>query len=116
MLAISSLRHSPHRNISYLPYPTDLTDAEWQTVEALLPQEGSVTGVPCRPVTHSPRRIVNAILSVARTGCAWRQLPHDFPSWKTVYWYFTRRNANGMLDHLHNPLREMVRIAEGRKG
>ncbi|MFI9106490.1 transposase [Streptomyces fildesensis] len=24
-----------------------------------------------------------------RTGCAWRQLPKDFPPWPTVYWYFT---------------------------
>jgi transposase len=71
-------------------------------------------GLPCRPVTHSRRRIVDAILYVARTGCAWRQLPHDFPSWKTVYWYFTRWNTNGTLDHLHNALREKVRIAEGR--
>jgi transposase len=66
------------------------------------------------PATHSPRRIVDAILYVARTGCAWRQLPPDFPSWKTVYWYFMRWNANGTLDHLHNALREKVRIAEGR--
>ena len=31
-----------------------------------------------------------------------------------MYWYFTRWNANGTLDHLHNALREKVRIAEGR--
>ncbi len=42
------------------------------------------------------------------------KLPHDFPSWKTVYWYFTRWNNNGTLDHLHNALREKVRVAEGR--
>ncbi|MGW4026934.1 transposase [Streptomyces sp. NPDC005009] len=23
-----------------------------------------------------------------RTGCAWRQLPHDFPPWQTTHWYF----------------------------
>jgi transposase len=34
--------------------------------------------------------IVDAILFVVRTGCAWRQLPADFPPWQTVYWYFTR--------------------------
>jgi transposase len=31
---------------------------------------------------------VDAILYVVRTGCAWRQLPADFPPWQTVYWYF----------------------------
>ena len=53
-------------------------------VEPLLPPEGSVAGLPCRPLTHSRRRIVDAILYVARTGCAWRQLSHDCPSWNTV--------------------------------
>ncbi|GAA1886193.1 transposase [Actinomadura bangladeshensis] len=24
------------------------------------------------------------------TGCAWRQLPTDFPSRQTVYWYSVR--------------------------
>ena len=111
---MSSLRHGPHRSTWYLPYPSDLTDAQWRLVEPLLPPEGSVTGLPCRPLTHSRRRIVDAILYVARTGCAWRQLPHDFPSWKTVYWYFTRWSTNGTLDQLHNALREKVRVAEGR--
>src|SRR5919202_1184795 len=112
--AMSSLRHGPHRSTCSLPYPSDLTDAQWRLIEPLLPPEGSVTGLPCRPLTHSRRRIVNAIEYVARTGCAWRQLPHDFPSWKTVYWYFTRWSTNGTLDHLHNALREKVRVAEGR--
>jgi hypothetical protein len=31
---------------------------------------------------------VDAIVYVVRTGCAWRQLPVDFPPWQTVYWYF----------------------------
>jgi transposase len=31
---------------------------------------------------------VDAISYVVRTGCAWRQLPADFPPWQTVYWYF----------------------------
>ncbi|MBO0883461.1 MAG: transposase, partial [Mycobacterium sp.] len=34
--------------------------------------------------------IVDAILYVVRTGCAWRQLPADFLPWETVYWYFGR--------------------------
>ncbi|MFE3112445.1 transposase [Kitasatospora indigofera] len=28
---------------------------------------------------HPRRRIVDAIFCVVRTGCAWRQLPPDFP-------------------------------------
>jgi transposase len=42
-----------------------------------------------RPLKHARRRIVESIQYVNRTGCAWRQLPHDFPRWQTVYWYFS---------------------------
>lgn len=32
----------------------------------------------------------DTVLYVARTGCACRQLPADFPPWQTVYWYSVR--------------------------
>ncbi len=65
-------------------YLTDLSDAEWECIEGLLPtpeNEG-------RPRLHSLREILNAIFYVVKSGCAWRLLPHDFPPWKTVYHYF----------------------------
>jgi transposase len=34
------------------------------------------------------RTIVNAIVYVLRSGCAWRLLPHEWPPWQTVYHYF----------------------------
>src|SRR5664279_3100490 len=67
-----------------------------------------------RPAIHPRRRIVEAILYVNRTGCSWRQLPHDFPPWDTVYWYFKRWNAEGTTDRIHNALRDAVRDAVGR--
>lgn len=30
------------------------------------------------------REIWNALMYIARTGCSWRQLPHDFPPWGDV--------------------------------
>jgi transposase len=36
-------------------------------------------------MVHARRVIVNAIVYVNRTGCAWRHLPNDFPPWRTVY-------------------------------
>ena len=67
-----------------------------------------------RPAVHPSRRIVDAILYVDRTGCAWRQLPHDFPPWATVFWYFKQWREDGMVDRLHDALRDRVRDAEGR--
>jgi putative transposase len=58
--------------------------------------------------------IVDAILYVNRTGCAWRYLPADFPPWRTVYGYFKRWRDDGTLQQLHDRLRDQVRIAAGR--
>ena len=73
------------------PYRSDLSDAEW----ALIEPELSAWRAPrlSRKVSsnqplHDLREIVNAILYVNRTGCAWEYLPHDFPPFKTVYGYF----------------------------
>ena len=41
-----------------------------------------------RPRVWPVRRIVEAILYLDQTGCAWRYLPADFPPWQTVYGYF----------------------------
>ena len=61
-------------------YPSDLTDAQWELIAPMVPVPSAG-----RPPIHSRRRIVDAILYVNRTGCSWRQLPHDFPKWETVY-------------------------------
>lgn len=68
-----------------------------------------------RPAVHSRRRIVEAILYVTRSGCAWRMMPHDFPPWDTVYWNFQRWNEDGTTDRIHDALRDAVRQAAGRK-
>lgn len=73
-------------------YPSDLTDARWALIEPLVPAP-SKDGR--RPV-HQPRDLVNAILYVARSGCAWRVLPAGYPPWQTVYRYFTRWHAAGV--------------------
>lgn len=91
-------------------YPSDLTDAQWGLIEAMVP---AVRGGG-RPAEHARRRIVEAILYVVRTGCSWRQLPHDFPPWPTVYWYFKQWRADGLVDRIHDALRDRVRDGAAR--
>jgi transposase len=91
-------------------YPSDLSDAEWALIEALLPAP-SGRG---RPPVHPRRVIVNAILYVNRAGCAWRYLPSDFPPWPTVYGYFATWRDDGTLARLHDQLRDQARAAAGR--
>ncbi|PPK66246.1 transposase [Actinokineospora auranticolor] len=94
-------------------YPSDLSDAEWVVVEPLLPAP-SAHPRGGRPEKHPRREIVDAILYVVRTGCAWRQLPADFPPWETVYWYFTRWKQRKLTFRMVDALRAMVREQAGR--
>lgn len=91
------------------PYPSDLTDQQWDLISPMVPVKPGG-----RPAKHDRRRIVEAILYLTRTGCSWRQLPHDFPPWDTVYWYFQRWNAEGTTDRIHDALRDATRDAAGR--
>ncbi len=60
------------------------------------------------------RQVVNAILSMARTGCQWRLLPKDFPPRGTVRGYFHAWRRDGTLNRTnHQPLMA-AREAEGR--
>lgn len=93
------------------PYPSDVSDAEWKILEPLLPQ-------PCqrgRALTYQRREILNAIFYLLRSGCAWRMLPHDFPSYKIVSHYFYTWRDDGSWQKLHDALRGKVRRAAGRK-
>lgn len=97
------------RSSSPARYPSDLTDEQWALIEPMV-----VVKPGGRPAKHPRRRIVNAILYVNRTGCSWRQMPHDFPPWDTVYWYFQRWAEDGTTDRIHDALRDAVRDGDGR--
>ena len=49
-----------------------------------------------------------------RAGCAWRLLPHDFPKWQTVYYYFRRWQKDGTWQRIHYFLRAEVRVTARR--
>jgi putative transposase len=74
----------PPRTVTTQPralYDTDLTDAQWELLRPLLPPPPGGG----RPRTTDMREVLNAILYVLRSGCAWDLLPHDFPPAGTVY-------------------------------
>jgi putative transposase len=92
-------------------YATDLTDVEWAIVAPYVPapMKGG------RPPKWSRREILNAILYVLKTGCPWHLLPHDFPPYSTVFWYFRRWRKEGIWENLNRVLREKVRQQLGRE-
>lgn len=75
-------------------YPTDLTDDEWEQVKYLLVSHARFG----RKRKVDEREILNAIMYVLWTGCAWRMLPHDLPAWSTVYYYYSRWDSDGTLN------------------
>jgi putative transposase len=96
------------------PYPTDLTDEQWQRLAVYLPRPKSGGPQGGRPATVDLREVVNACGYHLRAGGAWRLLPHDFPPWPTVYHYFRQWRRDGTWERIHARLREDVRLEAGR--
>src|SRR5215203_1564798 len=93
-------------------YPTDLSDAEWNYIEPHMPAPKEHG----RPRIHSPREILDAIFYVLRSGCQWRLLPHDFPRWPTVYYYFRAWRLDGTWERINRAIRERLWVDAGYRG
>jgi putative transposase len=92
-------------------YSADLTDGQWAVLEPFMPpvkKRGRKREV-------NLREVVNAILYISRTGCQWRNLPHDFPAKSTVWDYFNRFKKDGTLALIVDALRRRVRVEAGRE-
>jgi putative transposase len=46
-----------------------------------------------------------------KTGCQWRNLPKDFPNWKTVYSFYWRACLNGIWIKIQKELVKKTRIS-----
>ena len=93
-------------------YATSLTNAQWAVIEPLLPVRDPRHGG--RPLKFDRRLILDTILYVLRTGCAWRHVPHDLAPWDAAYRWFAAWTADGTWRRVHNALRDQVRARDGR--
>ena len=91
-------------------YDTDLTHAQWTLIAPMLPAPQALG----RPRTNL-RRILNALLYVAKAGCPWRLLPKDFPAWQTVYHVFRKWIREHVWEAFNARLRACVRARTGRR-
>ncbi len=92
------------------PYPTDVTDDEWDFAApylALIREDA-----PQRE--HDLRAVFNALRWLVKAGCSWRLLPHDFPPWEAVYQQARRWLAAGCFEAMAHDLRAVLRVAAGR--
>ena len=87
-------------------YETDLTDEQWKIIEPLF--------VGMRKRKWEKRELVNAVLYLVKTGCQWRNLPHDFPPAFTVHSFYRRARLSGLWDRILQHLVKLTRINAGR--
>lgn len=93
-------------------YPCALSDGMWEVVSAVLPVRDLARGG--RPLVYGHRLVIDTILYVLVSGCAWRLVPHDLAPWDAAYRWFRHWSGRGVWDDIHEALRDQVRLAEGR--
>jgi putative transposase len=92
------------------PYPTDLTDPQWQVIEPLIP----LAKPGGRPRQVDMREVLNTLFYQNKTGCQWEMLPHDLLPKSTVYDYFAAWRDDGTWQAILDALRGAVRVQQGR--
>lgn len=93
------------------PYPSDVSDEEWAFVAPYLTL--MTEDAPQRK--YPLREVFNALRYVVRGGIPWRMLPNDFPPWPVVYQQTQRWLKAGVFEAMVHDLREVMRLAEGRR-
>lgn len=92
-------------------YDSDLSDEEWVIIKQLLPQRrGAGT-----PPKLSRRVVLNAIFYLVDNGCKWRNLPKEYPDYRSIYYNFNAWSHNGVLERINRTLYQQLRQKEQRK-
>jgi transposase len=74
----------------------DLTDAQWNSVEAMFLELRARKDPRGRPA-HSARAVFNASLWILSTGAAWASLPERFPDYRTCHRRFKAWFESGVV-------------------
>ncbi len=93
-------------------YASDLTDAQWSQIEALLPNRDPSKGG--WPRQWPLREIFNAIFYIEKTGCQWRMISSDLPPKETVWGHFRQFRDDGTLENIRLALNKTARRQAGK--
>lgn len=80
----------------------EITDANWEHVKDLLPQENTGEGRPSKP----NRIMLNGMLYIAKTGTPWRDLPERYGLWQTIYSRYRKWSKNDVFRKLFDALKQ----------
>ncbi len=93
-----------------MPYPSDLTDEQWNLLEEVF----NAPGKRGRRHADDLRGVVDAMLYISQTGCQWRYLPESFGPWTRVWSQFRRWSRNGTWAQALTVLHAAARRQDGR--
>lgn len=82
----------------------ELTNAQWQRLQPLLPSQKPRTGRP--GLDH--RTVINGILWILRTGSPWRDMPERYGRWQTVSGRFYRWRKDGLWPRILASLQQQA--------
>src|SRR5262245_19109659 len=90
----------------------DLTDAQWVLLDRLIPEpqrRKDGRGCPWRDL----REVLDGILFILRTGCAWADLPKRYPPYQTCHRRFQQWVCSGILRGVLDAVAENLRLRGG---
>jgi len=96
-------------------YDSDITREQFSQISQDLESVRRIT----RPRKVDLYDIFCAILYLLKSACTWRNIPHDFPNWRIVRYYYeiwTEKDENGqsILDYVQAKLVAIERYESGR--
>src|SRR5690242_2675506 len=86
------------------PYPSDVSDDEWAFVAPYLTL-----------ITEEAPQRDHPLRWIVRAEAPWRMLPNDLPPWEAVYQQTQRWLTAGVFEAMVDDLRQLLRVAAGRK-
>ena len=97
-------------------YPSDISRAQYEMIKEELENCRKKT----RPRDYDLYEIFCAVLYIVKEGCTWRALPHDFPEYNSVYYYFSiwsKKEEYGasLLDNVLAELVKLERLSNDRE-
>ena len=80
----------------------ELSDEQFEKIEALLPGRKCCVGVTAK----DNRSFVNGVIWIFKTGAPWRDLPERYGNWKNVHRRFSRWASKGIFNKIFSALSE----------
>ena len=97
-------------------YPSDVSREQYERIEPILTK---VKVKKTKDRELDLYEVLCAILYRMKNGCTWRAMPHDFPKWEAVYYYFMKwtevdKQGFSTLDKALATIEDMRRVLEKR--